>query len=132
MLINKVFWMWKRFKWYETVDEYIAIFPEDKQIIIKKVREFINNLVPNANEKIAWDMPSLYLNGKMFFSYAMFKNHFSIFPWVEAIEHFKEKLAKYKTSKWTIQFQLTEELPFSLIRDILKYCENLNNIKHKK
>ena len=50
-----------------------------------------------------------------------FRNHIGLYPSSEAIEIFAEKLKKYKTSKGTVQFPLTEELPFDLIQEIVEF-----------
>ncbi|MDR0547184.1 MAG: DUF1801 domain-containing protein, partial [Dysgonamonadaceae bacterium] len=48
----------------KTVDEYIAGFPEEIQILLGKVRNAIRQAAPEATESISWEMPTYKLNGK--------------------------------------------------------------------
>ncbi len=55
----------------------------------------------------------------------MFKNHVGIYPGAETIEHFKNDLTDYKTSKGTIQLPLDKVLPKKLLREIVLYKVSL-------
>jgi len=47
-----------------TVDEYIAGFPENIQILLEQIRTVIKQTAPAATESISWEMPAYKLNGK--------------------------------------------------------------------
>jgi uncharacterized protein YdhG (YjbR/CyaY superfamily) len=47
-------------KTHKTIDEYILIFPEDIRIHLLKVREVLKNTLPDAKEKISWNMPTYW------------------------------------------------------------------------
>lgn len=114
---------------FTTIDEYIAQFEIDKQIILKNVRQIIHQTVPDAKETINYKIPTFRLNGNLI-HFAMYKNHLGLYPGAEAIEHFKDDLLKYKTSKGAIQLPLNKVLPEKLIQQIVMYKVDL--MKDKK
>jgi hypothetical protein len=57
----------------ELIDEYIESFPEDKRIIMSKIREIIHNAAPDIVEDWKWG-PNFNKNG-MVCGFAAFKNH---------------------------------------------------------
>jgi len=118
-------------KGFKTIDEYIATFPEAVQGILQELRRVIGESAPEATETISYQMPTFKLNGNLV-HFAAFKNHISLFPTPSATEAFKEKLAKYKTSKGTIQFPLNEPIPFELVREIVKFRVKENLSKKKQ
>jgi uncharacterized protein YdhG (YjbR/CyaY superfamily) len=78
-------------------------------------------------------MPTFSQNGNLV-HFAAFKNHIGFFPAPSGIENFKDELAKYKTSKGTVQFPLDEEIPMDLVREIVRFRlkENLAKPTKKK
>ncbi len=113
-------------KTHKTIDEYILIFPEDIRIHLLKVREVLKNTLPDAKEKISWNMPT-YWDKHNIIHFAAYKNHIGLYPGEEAIIYFAERLKDYKTSKGAIQFQYDEPIPLELISDIAKWCYETGN-----
>jgi len=58
--------------------------------------------------------------------FAGYKGHIGFYPTAKPIEHFKELLMSYKTSKGAIQFNINEPLPIELIKEIT--CFRLNQL----
>ncbi len=109
---------------FTTIDEYILGFDQTKQEILENIRKIIHETVPQATETINYKMPTFRLNGNVI-HFAMFKNHVGIYPGAETIEHFKNDLTDYKTSKGTIQLPLDKVLPKKLLREIVLYKVSL-------
>ncbi len=105
------------------VETYITGFPDDVREQLFKLRTIIHKAVPEAREKMSYGMPTFYLS-KNLIHFAAYKEHIGIYPGPQAIEYFKEKLQKYKTSKGAIQFPLGKPLPKTLIQQILQFCVN--------
>jgi uncharacterized protein YdhG (YjbR/CyaY superfamily) len=105
----------------DLIHTYIAGFPDDVQKQLFQLRTIIQESVPEAREKISYAMPTFYLS-KNLIHFAAYKGHIGIYPGPQAIEHFKDKLQKYKTSKGAIQFPLGKPLPKTLIQQILQFC----------
>ncbi|MBP9716457.1 MAG: DUF1801 domain-containing protein [Candidatus Levybacteria bacterium] len=107
-------------KAYKSIDEYISTFPKETQVILEKIRKTIKEEAPNATEKISYGMPTFYLNGNLV-HFAAFKNHIGFFPAPSGINQFEKELLKYKTGKGTLQFSYDEEIPFDLIKKVVKF-----------
>jgi len=105
---------------FKNTDEYIKLFPEETQVLLNKVRQLLKDMLPDAVEYLGYGVPAFKLNKDSIY-FAAFKNHIGLYPGAECIEVFKDKLTKYKTSKGTIQFPLDQEIPYDLIREIVKY-----------
>jgi uncharacterized protein YdhG (YjbR/CyaY superfamily) len=104
----------------KNIDEYIAAFPKDVQVILEEMRKAIKEAAPEAEETISYQMPAFKQNGILVW-FAAFKNHIGLFPKVFAIEVFKEKLSSYQTSKGTIQFPFDKPIPLDLVKEIVKF-----------
>ena len=105
----------------KTYEEYCLDFPEETQIILENLKNFIQNLLPKSELCINYGIPTFKIKGKNVIHFGGFRNHIGLYPSSEDIEIFAEKLKKYKTSKGTVQFPLTEELPFVLIQEIVEF-----------
>jgi len=118
---------------YTTIDEYIALFPEDVQMILRELRAVIKAAAPEAGEKISYQMPAFTLHGILVY-FAAFKNHIGFYPAPRGIEQFKDELSAYKGSKGTVQFQLDEPIPYDLVTKIVKFRvkENLEKAEAKE
>ncbi|MDP1552102.1 MAG: DUF1801 domain-containing protein [Methanobacteriaceae archaeon] len=112
-------------KKFETIDEYIAEFPEDIQNILEKIRKTIQDTVPEAEEAISYGMPTFKLQGNLV-HFAAYKNHVGFYPAPSGIEAFKEEISKYKSSKGAIQFPLDEPIPYDLVEKIVIFRVNEN------
>src|SRR4030088_3004373 len=99
-----------------TIDEDISTFPEDVQIIIEKVRQTIRRALPEAKEKIAYDIPTFEVNGINLVSFAGWKRYISLYPIPAGDKSFQEKIQQYKKAKSTLQFLVDKPIPYYLIR----------------
>ncbi len=116
----------------KTIDAYIAQFPQDVQTILQGLRATIRAAAPEANEKISYQMPTLYLEGNLV-HFAAYKHHIGFYPAPSAIDAFKDKLTPYKTSKGAVQFPIDQPLPVDLIRRVVVFrvAENLEKAAAK-
>jgi len=71
-------------------------------------------------------MPCFKQDNKPVVYFAGYKGHIGFYPTAKPIEHFKELLMSYKTSKGAIQFNINEPLPIELIIEIT--CFRLNQL----
>jgi uncharacterized protein YdhG (YjbR/CyaY superfamily) len=111
---------------FNSIDEYIATFPEEIQTILQEIRATIQAAAPDAEEKISYQMPTFFLKGNLV-HFAAFKNHIGFYPTPSGIEAFKEEIARYQGAKGSIRFPLDEPIPLDLITRIVKMrvAENL-------
>lgn len=112
------------------IDEYIADFPVDVQLLLQKVRTTIKKAAPKAEEAIKYQMPTFVLNGNLI-HFAGYKNHIGLYPGSRPIAEFQDELSRYETSKGTIRLPLDKPIPVGLISKITKFCVQRNLAKKK-
>ena len=103
------------------MDAYIAAQPESVQPFLNQVRDTIRAVLPDAQERISWSMPT-YWNKHNIIHFAAFKMHIGLYPGPKAIENFADRLTEYKTSKGAVQLPYSKPLPLDLIADIAIWC----------
>lgn len=112
----------------QTIDEYIAAFPDDVQQILQQIRQTIRAAAPDAQEAIAYQMPTFKLHGNLV-HFAAFKKHIGFYPAPVGIEAFKDELAPYASSKGAVQFPLDQPMPYELIGRITAFRAKQNREK---
>ncbi len=105
----------------KTISQYIANFPKPAQSVLKKMRVVIKKAAPKSHEAIKYGIPTFVLNGKNLVHFGGFKSHVSFFPTSSGIRAFEKELAKYKTSKGTVQFPFNKPIPYGLVVRIVKF-----------
>ena len=114
-----------------TIDEYIAGYPPEVQVILEQFRNAIRKAAPRAQEKIGYGIPTFTLEGNLV-HFAAFKNHIGFYPAPSAIKAFNKELSNYDGAKGSIKFPIEEQLPLSLISKIVKFRVKENLEKKKK
>lgn len=112
----------------QSIDEYILQFPTEVQAILQDLRNVIKESAPEAVEKISYKMPAFALHGNLVY-FAANKNHIGFYPTSSGIAAFQHKLTDYKSSKGAVQFPKDRQLPYELIREIVKFRVNENRKK---
>ncbi|MCT2590970.1 DUF1801 domain-containing protein [Streptomyces sp. N2-109] len=98
------------------VDEYIASFPEDVRTILQNIRRTIHDAVPDAGEKISYQIPALTRDGKAVVYFSGWQKHISVYPAPDTTDvALDAELSPYKSGKGTLKFPLAEPLPYDLI-----------------
>ncbi len=116
-----------------TVNSYISVYPKDVQKILQLFRKTIINAAPAAEEIISYGMPAYKLNGMLVY-FAGYKNHIGFYATPNGHSTFKKELSKYKQGKGSVQFPLSEPIPYALITKIVQFriAENASKVKSKK
>ncbi len=112
------------------VDEYIAMFPPEIQVLLKQMRQTIREAAPDATELISYGMPGYKLNGSLVW-FAAAKNHIGFYPSTSGVKFFVEKYGNLKSSKGAIQIPMDKPLPLDMVADIVR-VRVLENIAKAK
>jgi uncharacterized protein YdhG (YjbR/CyaY superfamily) len=109
-------------KEFSTFDDYIGKYPPEIQKRLEEIRQTIKSVVPEAEERISYNMLSFRFNGRLVY-YGAFKNHIGFYPASRTVfEKFKEELKIYKQSgKGTVQFPYEKTVPLELIKQIVRF-----------
>ena len=118
---------------FNSIDEYIGLFPSEVQDILTTLRKVIKESAPGATEKISYQMPTFAMHGNLV-HFAAYKKHIGFYPAASGVAAFTDKLVEYKTSKGAIQFPIDKPLPYELIREIVQFRvdENRKRAEDKK
>jgi uncharacterized protein YdhG (YjbR/CyaY superfamily) len=105
---------------FSTVDDYIASFPDDIQQILTRVRVAIHSQIPDADEKIRYDMPAVMLGGRYALHFAAWKKHVGLYPVPVGDAELERELAAYRSGKDSVNFVYTAPIRYDLIERIAK------------
>ena len=105
----------------KNIDEYIALFPNDVQEILEKIRMTIRKAAPDAEETMSYQMPTFTLKGKYLVYFAAYKKHIGFYPAPIGNAEFTEDLSVYESGKGTVKFPFDKPIPFDLISRIVKF-----------
>ena len=112
----------------KNIDEYIAAFSPEVQVILERVRSTISNAAPGARETISYQIPAFALNGALVY-FAAFKNHIGFYPPVKVDAKLEKAISGYAGEKGNLRFPLDQPIPYSLIERIVKVRAKQNLAK---
>lgn len=104
-----------------SIDEYIAEFPSDTQVVLEQMRSLIKQSAPHAEETISYAIPTFDLNGRHLVHFAGYAKHIGLYPTPSGLVAFEDELKPYRSGKGSAQFPLGEPLPADLIRRIVEF-----------
>jgi uncharacterized protein YdhG (YjbR/CyaY superfamily) len=110
----------------KTIDSYIEAQVESAQPYLKQIHNTIRNALPEAEERISWQMPTFWKKQNVI-HFSAAKNHIGLYPGEKAIINFSNRLQDYKTTKGAIQFPYNKPLPLDLIAEIAIWCYKTGN-----
>ena len=110
-----------------SIDEYILSQEKDIQPMLVCLRNTIRDAIPEAEETIAWSMPTWKKKGNII-HFAVSKKHIGIYVEQEAVDYFAERLKGLETNKGVIRLKFDKEMPLSLIADIAKWSYTMDQM----
>jgi uncharacterized protein YdhG (YjbR/CyaY superfamily) len=110
------------------IDSFIAQFPIATQKLMTKVRNTIKKAAPAAVETINYGIPTFQLHGNLV-HFSAYEHHIGFYPGADGIAQFQKEIANYKSAKGSVQFPLTEPIPYALISKITLFRVEQNKSK---
>lgn len=101
-----------------SVDEYIAGFPSDVQVILTQVRAAMRSSLPEAEERIRYGMAAFMLGGRYGLHFAGWKDHVGLYPVPALPAELEGEVAPHRTTKDTVRFRYRDPIPYDLIARI--------------
>lgn len=105
---------------YASVEEYVASFPDSVQEVLEQVRQRVLAVVPDAEEKISYQIPTITSQGKPVVHFAGWKSHLSLYPGPEGDDELAAAIAPYVAGKGTLKFPLDKPIPYDLIERVVQ------------
>ena len=107
---------------FRSVDEYLAAQTTEAQAVLRQVRQAIRQALPEAEEKISYQIPAYRQHRSTVIYFAGWKAHYSIYPVSHVlVGALGEPLARYEINKGTIRFPYGEPVPAHLIARIAAF-----------
>jgi uncharacterized protein YdhG (YjbR/CyaY superfamily) len=100
---------------FASIDDYIQSFPENVQVVLEQVRATIRGALPEAEEKISYNIPAITIGGRSVVQFAGWKQHVSVYPAPEGDESLDRAMAPYRSDRATLKFPLSEPIPQDLV-----------------
>ncbi|EUJ33730.1 hypothetical protein MFLO_00760 [Listeria floridensis FSL S10-1187] len=115
----------------ETVDAYIQNAAEEARPILSEIRTLFTSTLPDAEEKISYNVPFYKYYGELG-GYAAYKKHVSFGLGVDGFsDEMRERLESkgYKLGKGTMQIRFDQEVPRDEIIEMLRLKARVNEEK---
>ena len=100
---------------FASVDEYIGSFPADVREVLEEVRRTVRAVVPEAGEKISYQIPTVTLDGKALLYFSGWKEHIALYPIPPVDDALAAEIEPYRSGKGTLKFPLKQPIPYDLI-----------------
>src|SRR6476659_4666681 len=98
-----------------SIDEYISTFPEATQELLQELRRRVLAALPEAEERISYQIPTFAVDGQYVIYIAGWKNHVSIYPIPGGDESLEAELAPYLAGQSTLKLPLRKPVPWDLV-----------------
>ena len=109
---------------FTSVEDYLASFPDDVRRVLEEVRAAIRAAVPEAEETIAYDMPTYRVDGRSLVHFAGWTSYVSVYPLPgpgsAADPDLEDDLAAYRATRGTGRFPLDRPIPYPLVTRVVR------------
>ena len=99
----------------QTVDEYVASFPDDIAARLAQVRSAIRSEVPDPEERMRYGIAAVMLGGRYALHFAGWKKHIGLYPVPALDEPLESEIAPYRAEKDSVVFPHAQAVPYELI-----------------
>jgi uncharacterized protein YdhG (YjbR/CyaY superfamily) len=101
------------------VDAYVDSLPDDPRRVVAEIRRRIHAALPEAGEKVSYQIAGFTLGGRTVVHVGGWKTHVAVYPVPEADPELAGRLAPYLAGKGTLRFSLREPVPYDLIDEVV-------------
>jgi uncharacterized protein YdhG (YjbR/CyaY superfamily) len=104
----------------DEVDRYIDALPEPKRTTLTRLRQTILEVLPEADQGMAYGVPAFKIGGKTIAGFAAFKNHLSYLPHSGSVfPELQDELKGYSKSTGALRFSIDEPLPRPIVQKLI-------------
>ncbi len=98
-----------------SVDDYIGSFPAATQEVLSELRRRVLAAMPDAEERISYQIPTFTVDGQPVVYIAGWKQHVSIYPIPAGDAQLAADLAPYLSGRGTVKMPLNAPIPWELV-----------------
>ena len=104
----------------DEIDKFLKALPEPKRTTLARLRQTILDIVPEADQGMAYGLPAFRGRGKTIAGFAAFKSHLSYLPHSGSVfPELTAELKGYSTSSGALRFAVDEPLPVPLVEKLI-------------
>lgn len=106
----------------QDIDDYLGSVEEPKRSTLQRLRETIEDIMPEAEQGISYGMPAFRLQGRVIAGFAAFKNHLAYLPHSGSVfPELADELTGYTTSaSGSLHFPIDQPLPRPLVKKLIE------------
>lgn len=105
---------------YASVEDYLDAQPPRARAALEDVRRTVHEVVPDGEDAIGYQIPTLRSAGRTVVHYAGWKKHVSLYPVPAGDAALQADLAPYLAGRGTVRFPLAEPVPLDLVARIVR------------
>ena len=105
---------------FANVDEYVSSLPEPARMIAAELRQRARRAAPNGVETIAYNIPTIKVDGRSVIHFAIWKSHIAVYPAPEGDHELARELEPHRAAKGTLRFPLEPPVPYDLIERVFR------------
>ncbi len=102
-----------------TIDEYLTGLPDEVRSRMQTLRALVHRVVPDAEERISYAMPTFTLDGRSVVHLAAWKKHIALYPLPELPDDLAAEAEQWRGAKDAMQLPHDRPLPLELIEQVL-------------
>lgn len=99
---------------FTSVEDYLESLDPEVRDVLEQVRSTIHTAVPEGQDAISYNIPTLRIGERRIVHYAGWKKHISLYPTPDD-EDLQSELAPYAAGKGTLKFPVDQPVPHDLI-----------------
>lgn len=105
---------------HNPIDHYLEGLDQPHRSTLESLRAVLLDLLPGAEECLAYGVPAIRRNGKLVAGFAAYKGHLSYLPHSgEVLGSLGEMTGDYVVSKGALRFPVDESLPRPLVETLV-------------
>lgn len=104
----------------ETIDAYVASFPDDVRPVLERIAAVLREALPDAEERIRYGMPAFMVEGRYGLHFAGWKHHVGIYPVATLAPDLEAEVAPFRTAKDTVRLVYRDPVPYDLVGRIAR------------
>lgn len=102
-----------------SVEAYIEACPPAVRPLLEEVRAAILSVVPDAGERISYQIPAVTMGGQVLVYYAAWKRHIGVYPIPAFDGALEAEIGPLRSGRDSIHLPLTAPIPRDLVRRLV-------------
>lgn len=105
---------------YTSIDDYMDSFDGKTRERLEEMRKLVRAELPDAEERISYNIPAYFVGGKLIIYFAGFKQHIGVYPGRTESEAYNKLAEQYASGASTARFPHSEPLPVDVIKNYIQ------------